>query len=466
MVRLRIAGIHGAAITRHLYQGDGRESVAIALCGRLTRPGDDVLIVHEVHPVPNDLCFERRADRIRWSTEQLPPLLERADEKGLSILKIHSHPGGYADFSTLDDESDRELFESIAGWIGHDGPHASAILLPDGTIFGRAIWPGGAIEPLHSIFVAGDDVRLYFGTASASQTAACGSVASHAQAFGEGTTGLLAGLAIAVIGASGTGGPTIEQLARLGIGRLVLVDPDRVELRNLNRIPNATGEDALQSAPKVDVQRRAIEAMGLGTDVTTYQAALLDREVLQAVASCDIVFGCMDSTDGRLVLNRLATYYGLPYFDIGVKIIADGLGGVEQVAGTVHYLQPGGASLMSRNVFSLEEAQAEALRRTDPAEYERRRGQHYVVGVEVDRPAVISVNYLFSSLAVNELLARLHPYRLDPSSEFAVVRVSLSHDIHERETDGSRDEYLAHFVGCGDQVPMLGLPWLDGEGAR
>ena len=49
-------------------------------------------------------------------------------------------------------------------------------------------------------------------------------------------------MSIAVVGCSGTGSPVIEQLARLGVGRLVLVDPDRVEEKNLNRIVNATRE--------------------------------------------------------------------------------------------------------------------------------------------------------------------------------------------------------------------------------
>ena len=59
----------------------------------------------------------------------------------------------------------------------------------------------------------------------------------HAQAFGTGTTALLRNLSVAIVGCSGTGSIVAEQLARLGAGRLVLVDPDRVEEKNLNRIP-------------------------------------------------------------------------------------------------------------------------------------------------------------------------------------------------------------------------------------
>ena len=59
------------------------------------------------------------------------------------------------------------------------------------------------------------------------------------QAFGDGTTDLLRSLSVGVAGCSGTGSWVIELLGRLGIGRLVLVDPDTIECKNMNRIVNS-----------------------------------------------------------------------------------------------------------------------------------------------------------------------------------------------------------------------------------
>lgn len=47
------------------------------------------------------------------------------------------------------------------------------------------------------------------------------------------------------IGNSGTGSIVVEQLGRLGVGEFVFVDPDAIEAKNLNRILNATSEDAV-----------------------------------------------------------------------------------------------------------------------------------------------------------------------------------------------------------------------------
>jgi hypothetical protein len=49
----------------------------------------------------------------------------------------------------------------------------------------------------------------------------------------------------------------------------------------------------------------------------------------------------------------------------------------------------------------------------------------YIRGVAEDRPAVVSVNTQIASTAVNEFLARLHPYRYDDNADSAVVRTSF-----------------------------------------
>ena len=74
-----------------------------------------------VVPIPYGECKVRTPDRITWSTQRLIPLLEEASKRDLAILKIHSHPGGYPQFSSVDDEADADLFNSSLA-----GPTASS----------------------------------------------------------------------------------------------------------------------------------------------------------------------------------------------------------------------------------------------------------------------------------------------------------------------------------------------------
>ena len=458
MTQLRLSGAQHRALRAHLLPDDGMEAVAIAFCGRLHVGDHHVLCVHDLVMVPYDACTERTPLRVSWPTSMLVPHMEKAIRRGLAVLKIHSHRGDYRFFSQVDDDSDRDLFRSVYGWFDGDAPHASAVMLPNGEIFGRVVADNGGFDPLHSVSVAGDDFHFWpVGTAAEPLP---GFTQRHAQVFGQGTTARLRMLSAAVIGCSGTGSPLIEQLVRLGIGKLVLVDPDVVEEKNLNRILHATMEDAQARRPKVEVMAREINRIGLGTNVVPLQKNLVDPDTVRQVAVCDVVFGCMDGAEGRNLLNRLATFYCLPYFDVGVRLEADGQGGVSQVCGGVHYLQPGGSSLISRGVIAPEDIEAEALRRSDPDEYERRFKVGYIRGIREDRPAVISVNMHFASMAVNEFLARLHPFRDDTNSGYSWTSTSLTQMQSYAKADGQACLRLAKHVGRGDMNPLLDMPIL------
>ena len=456
-IKLRLSQKDHIALREHLLPGDGLEAVAVALCGRRRSRSNHCLTVRSIVPIPYDECKERTPDRVTWSTQRLIPLLEEAGRRDLAILKIHSHPGGYPQFSSVDDESDTDLFNSVFGWTDSEFPHASAVMLPDGRLFGRAILRDGSFQPLDSILVPGDDIHFwtseYGGTVPAFAQ-------RHAQLFGSGTTRRLREMAVAVVGCSGTGSPVIEQLARLGVGRLVLVDPDHVEEKNLNRILNARREDAYLKRPKVEVMARAVASMGFATEVEIIQEDLATPRAVKAVAECDVVFGCMDGVEGRHLLNRLAAFYLLPYFDVGVRLVADGRGGIDEASGAVHYVRPDGTTLQDRKVYNAEQLKAAGLKRTDPKAYREQVRIGYIRGVEEDRPAVISINMQMASTAVNEFLARLHPYRYDDNGGFAVLRRSFIQGTEYRESEEAPSGTFFRQLGKADVRPLLSMPEL------
>ena len=74
---------------------------------------------------------------------------------------------------------------------------------------------------------------------------------------------------VAVIGCGGLGGYLIEQLARLGVGTLVLVDPDVFEEHNLNR--QLLSSPAHLGIPKVDVARERVAAINPAVTVEPHR---------------------------------------------------------------------------------------------------------------------------------------------------------------------------------------------------
>jgi hypothetical protein len=104
--------------------------------------------------------------------------------------------------------------------------------------------------------------------------------------------------------------------------------------------------------------------------------------------------------------------------------------------------------------------EAEEIRRTDPALYRRQVTEGYLRGVEEDRPAVISINMFFAALAVNDFLARLHPYRNQPNSAYAYVGGNLSEMQLFSEMEAAPCTVLQRHVGRGDAKPLLERPVL------
>lgn len=433
---LSVSGKHHKQIYDLLYGNNGIDKFALALCGSYS--GDKVqrLLIREIM-----LCQD--------SGGGLP-------EQNSRIMAMHEkavRQANYVVHFTADDAAEN----------GSGSEDRAALRMRfDGSLHGSVLHNGKRV-PITTVKLVGNDLCFWPSADPVEMTAVPEFAVRHIQLFGQGTYNKLRNLSAAVIGCSGTGSPAIEQLARLGIGRLVLVDPDYIEEKNVNRIINSSIKDAKRRAAKVDMLAKAVRKMGLGIKVEVYHKDISHPNVVRAIAGCDVVFGCMDSVDGRHLLNRLATFYLLPYFDIGIKLMADGKGGIEQVCGTVHYLQPGGSSLLSRRVYTQEQLFAANLKRTDIHEYNERIKSKYIDGIDEDRPAVISVNMLFSAFAVNEFLARIHPFKEHSNEEYSTVRFSLTQGQFYKESESESCQGLLKYVGRGDVSPLLDMPQLSEE---
>jgi hypothetical protein len=213
-------------------------------------------------------------------------------------------------------------------------------------------------------------------------------------------------------------------------------------------------EDAQNMVNKTAVVKREVQQVGFGTEVTAFGKDIVNRDVVKALSHCDILFGCVDGVEARYVLDLISTFYLVPLIDIGVKLDADGKGNIDGIYGTVHFIQPGGSSLLSRGQYSLTELTAASVKRATPDEYKRNR---YLAEVNEDTPAVISVNMLAASYAVNELLARIHQYRFVAASQVDAIRIhfNLVRVIVEKHPEACA--FFSKYVGWADRDPLLNM---------
>lgn len=113
-----------------------------------------------------------------------------------------------------------------------------------------------------------------------------------------------------IIGLGGLGSPAAMYLAAAGVGRLVLVDFDKVDLSNLQR--QIIHNTPRIGSPKVDSAREVLEQLNPDCQVTTFDRQLNEQELLDQVTSSDIVIECSDNFATRFAVNDACVAAGTP----------------------------------------------------------------------------------------------------------------------------------------------------------
>lgn len=447
-----------ARLQAHLFPGDGKEAAAVLVCTRV--PGQRVrLLVREVFPVPHDECAERSDLKLTWPGAYLEKAIDVAQAGSDCIVLMHSHPSGFAAFSQADNDSDQEVMPCL-----HDAVaalwHGSAVMLPSGSIFARLYSGEMAEQPVDLVSVAGDDLR-YWWRDDLRDTAA------RPMAFTSDMTCELSRLTAVVIGSSGTGSPTIEQLSRLGFGKVLSIDHDLVEDRNLNRILNATMADAVAKRPKVSVMAERLNPIRSAPFLEGIDANVMTRRAVLEAARADVIFCCVDSLRARMVADRLSAAFLLPLFDVGVLIPTRGQGAdlaIAEVTGRLDYVYPGGSTLGDRGVYTPASLQAEYLGEADPAAHAAQRRAGYIQDHPEEAPSVIALNMRAASACVMEFIARAYPFRHSPNANYARTRFMLAECVEEHTKESAFTSRHSALLAMGSKEPLLGLPVLGKEG--
>lgn len=116
---------------------------------------------------------------------------------------------------------------------------------------------------------------------------------------------------ITVIGCGGIGGETIEMLARMGIGELVLVDEDAFDLSNLNRQTLASLADL--GLDKSAVAKDKVRLINPYVNVTTFNEHVDQTNIDKIIGDSDIVIDALDNVLTRVIVSRKAKEKGIPY---------------------------------------------------------------------------------------------------------------------------------------------------------
>ena len=196
---------------------------------------------------------------------------------------------------------------------------------------------------------------------------------------------------VGVVGLGGGGSHVCQQLAHVGIGKIIAVDPDRITATNLNRLVGGTWFDVLLRRRKAAIASRQVKRVNREAKVIRlpYQW----QECLDVLKDCDVIVGCLDQVRAKDELDAFCRRYLIPFIDIGMDVHEIPVGHL--IAGQVALSFVGGPCLRCLGIVTEEALATEARNYGDAGE----------------NPQVVWPNGVLASTAVGLAIQLLTPWQ-------------------------------------------------------
>jgi molybdopterin/thiamine biosynthesis adenylyltransferase len=394
----------------HLFPGDSDEHGAVIAAG-LSRTDRGIrLLAREVFLARDGVDFVPGVRGYRRLTpEFVADKIRYCRDEGLIYLAIHNHgEGNYVDFSDADNASHERGYPALLDISG--GP-VGALVFARRAVAADIWTPDRERRGLSEMIVIGQNITTLYDQPPAPPSSPDLMYDRQIQWLGERGQAQLGGMKVGVIGAGGVGLPLVTMLARLGVGSLVVIDPDRADLTNLPRL-DVRRLDAMEplrrirglstmadrlSTQKVKLARRSarranrkIEFVGIATNVVEPQAA-------NALIDCDFLFLAADSHQARMVFNAVAHQYLTPGIQLGTRIdVHRETGDVTDIRSNVRLVLPHSGCLRCNGLISSSKLQEESIGARE------RAGNRY--SDELVAPSVITFNSSLAAQAASDFL--------------------------------------------------------------
>ncbi len=121
---------------------------------------------------------------------------------------------------------------------------------------------------------------------------------------------------IVVVGAGGLGSNSADLLVRMGVGKVIVIDGDKVELSNLHRVRVYGDLDV--GRHKGDLLQHRLGYSIEGADLETRKVRLVADNALELLEDADVVLDGLDNMESRYVVNDACLELGIPWIYGGV----------------------------------------------------------------------------------------------------------------------------------------------------
>lgn len=455
---LFVPGVHEAAM-RHLYRGDISEHAGALLCGMTEIAGTIRLMARTFIPAIDGKDYLITKD----GHGSLQPLfidgvLDQAVDQQLVYLAVHNHfAHDQVSFSDVDLASHERCYPTLL---------TLAQGLPVGAaVFGLSslevdLWlPGGERRSMATARIIGHGIRHLWASPKLAPKAAYDEKVDRQLPFLRSSgQGLLADATIVIIGLGGIGSQLVEPLARLGVRRFVLIDPEHIDTTNFSRVHGSIPSDLPDEREgrlgqwKVEIAKRTIRAINPEARVDAIVGDVARGDTYKSMLAGDFIFLAADTAEARLVCNAVSHQFFIPMTQLGSKVVVGGDGSVQNLFGVVRQVRPGSGCMWCNGLID-RVALANAAKPKEQVERER-------YGTPSPNPAIVTFNSEVVARGLNEfLLAYASPQvEVDRGYDYRVLHFlsGESEQIKARHDDAC--PFCASGLGRGDAQTVPTLP--------
>ena len=312
----------------HLLQHYKRDMLQEDLCFALWRPSTGKL---RRTALIEKIILPKKGERILHGNASFQPdylgrVMQIAREKKAGLAFMHSHPSpGWQEMSCADIEAERDVLAYPAGATGL--PLVGLTIGSDGYWSAR-FWErnGGQMRRswCEKVRVVGPkSYRIDFNDNAKSPLLRRDILRRTFDTWGRESQNTISRLRVGIVGLGSVGCIVAEAMARIGIAQITLIDPDKVEEHNLDRLLYGTVKDIGKMKVDLAAQTMRRNSTAERIQITTLPTSVHNNAAYKAALDCDILFSCVDRPIPRDVLNYIAQAHLIPVIDGGISVETD-----------------------------------------------------------------------------------------------------------------------------------------------
>ncbi|QRF74647.1 thiamine/molybdopterin biosynthesis ThiF/MoeB-like protein [Thermoplasmatales archaeon] len=418
------------------------------------------LIVDWLAPHVNEVLHH---GNITLTTEYYTRAREKALQLKAGLVLVHTHPlgSGWQLPSSFDKKVEGvKIGPEIEDLTGQ--PMIGMILSGDGTwsarFYSTNLKGKTTLNECVSVRIVGKYLKLHFNPSLKPQPDQLPQQVRTRNVWGDARQADISRLRIGVIGYGSVGSLVCEQLVRVGVTELIVMDFDRVEIHNLDRLLGSNLRDAKKHNKKLSIAKRNLPKAATSDHfrLILEEGSIVEPESFYSALDADVLFSCVDRNWPRQVLNHIAYTCLIPVVDGGVSIFVRKNGEVQHAVVRAQTVGPERACLSCLGMYDAGKIQLERDGILIDPEYIRNLGTDERYKLEQESQNIMPFSVLLSGIEMGqfiELVTGIASTGDIGRQQYDYLTGEMSPD---RETCHPDCEYVRRIGDGSINLPVLG----------